>query len=232
MMNTLDLDPEWGAIDLIEEVEEAFGIKIADKEAEQCETVGDLYIAVCAHVPEWDTQSGKCSSSMTFYKIRRALDPDRTTGLTPRTVLTGSDRPAKLFGMLASKTGLRLPEADQTWLGKAGGLVFTFGLIAVIATLLMGHWAVSGLMLVIGALGGVVGWMDRGKLPPGISTVADLVRRTAPLNTPGLRTEGGRPSDRWSILVALAAEHSSLTPDEISPETYLHLSSLKMATAA
>lgn len=42
-MNTLDLDPEWGAIDLLEEVEASFGIKIEDAVAEQIETVGDLY---------------------------------------------------------------------------------------------------------------------------------------------------------------------------------------------
>jgi acyl carrier protein len=41
-MNSLDLDPEWGAIDLLEEVEASFGIKIEDTVAEQIETVGDL----------------------------------------------------------------------------------------------------------------------------------------------------------------------------------------------
>ena len=231
-MNTLDLDPEWGAIDLIEEVEGAFGIEIADKDAEQCETVGDLYDVLCGYVPSWDAQSGKCSSSMTFYKIRRALDPERTLGVTPQTILTGYDNPIKLFRMLAGKTGLRLPEADQTWFGKAGGIFFSFGLIAVIATLFTGYWAVSGLMLAIVVLGGALAWIDRGVFPSGITTVSDLVRRTALLNARGLRTEGGRPSDRWSILVALAAEHGSLMPDEIRPETFLHLSSLKMATAA
>lgn len=232
MMNTLDLDPEWGAVDLIEEVEGAFGIEISDTEAEQCETVGHIYAVVSAHLPDWDAQSGKCSSSMTFYKIRRALDPDRATAISPRTVLTRCDSPAKLFRMLACNTGLRLPEADQTWLGKTGGLLFTFGLIAVIVTLTVGHLAVSGLMLAFGALGGALEWIDRGKMPPGITTVGDLVRRTAPLNVRRLRTEGGRPSDRWSILVALAAELGTLAPDEISPETFLHRNSLEMATAA
>ena len=30
MANSLDLDPEWGSLDLIEEVEAAFGIKMED----------------------------------------------------------------------------------------------------------------------------------------------------------------------------------------------------------
>ena len=39
-MHTLDLDPDWGAINLLEEVEASFGIKIEDAIVEQIETPG------------------------------------------------------------------------------------------------------------------------------------------------------------------------------------------------
>ena len=67
MANSLDLDPEWGAIDLLEEVEATFGIKIKDAEAERCSTVGDLYAVLCSYTPDWDGRQGSCSSSMVFY---------------------------------------------------------------------------------------------------------------------------------------------------------------------
>jgi hypothetical protein len=84
MLTTLDLDPEWGAIDLIEEVETVFSFTISKDEAERCATIGDLYAVLCVHTPGWDTQGGKCGSSMTFYRIRRSLDPIEPNGSAPR----------------------------------------------------------------------------------------------------------------------------------------------------
>jgi hypothetical protein len=62
-------------------------------------------------------------------------------------------------------------------------------------------------------------------------TVGDLVRRTVPLNVAILKDAGGRPSDRWSVLVALAAEHGELSLKEIGPETCFHRRSLELASA-
>lgn len=80
-MNTFDLDPEWGAIDLLGEVEASFGIKIEDAVAWCFETVADLYDAIRNLTPAWDDQQGSCASSMTFYHIRRALSCRYPEGL-------------------------------------------------------------------------------------------------------------------------------------------------------
>jgi len=123
MRNSLDLDPEWGAIDLIEEVEATFGFTITKEEAEPCATVGDLYDVICAHTPDWDGQEGSCGSSMVFYRMRRSLSPDRMRGVRPETALSASGlQPSRLFKKLADETGLRLPAYGLTWLGKTGGL--------------------------------------------------------------------------------------------------------------
>ena len=53
-MNTIDLDHEWGAIDLLEEVETSFGIKIGDAVVERITTVGELYDAIRNLTPAWD----------------------------------------------------------------------------------------------------------------------------------------------------------------------------------
>ena len=83
-MNTLDLDPEWGAIDLLEEVEASFGITLEDAVVERIATVGELYDAICNLTPAWDDQQGSCASSVTFYRLRRALVHIDRNAVTPR----------------------------------------------------------------------------------------------------------------------------------------------------
>lgn len=231
MANSLDLDPEWGAVDLLAEVEATFGIKIENEEAERCCTVGDLFEVVCAHSPDWDCQGGSCGSSMVFYRIRRSLNSGDKRGVRPDTALTASGlQPSHLFKKLADDTGLRLPSYELTWLGMAGGYLLVGGIPAAIVALLSGHWIVSVLAALIALAGLPLLRVDPGRLPAGTLTVADLVRRTVPLNPASLKEAGGRSADRWSILVALAAEHGTLRPDEIGPETFFHRKSLELAT--
>jgi hypothetical protein len=232
MANSLDLDPEWGAIDLLQEVEAAFGIEIANEEAERCCTVGDLYDVLCAHSPEWDNQDGSCASSMVFYRLRRSLSPADKRGFVPDTPLTASGlQPSRLFKKLADDSGLRLPAYELTWLGITGGFLLVGGFLTAIVALLAGHWIVSGAVALIGLAGLPLLRLDPGRFPAGMVTLADLVRGTSPLNVARLKEAGGRPADRWSVLVALAAEHGALSPDEIDPETFFHRRSLEVATA-
>jgi hypothetical protein len=232
MPTTLDLDPEWGAIDLIEEVETVFRFTITKDEAERCATIGDLYAVVCAHTLGWDAASGKCGSSMTFYRMRRSLDPERTQGVSPRTTLTGYGRPFELFKKLGRETGLRLPSVRLTPVGMVSGFFLTGALLVAIVTLLVGQWLFSGVAIGVAVFGMLPIWADRGRLPTGVETVGDLVRRTAPLNARQLEADGGRLADRWTILVSLASEHGSLMPDEIAPGTFLHRKSMELAAVA
>ena len=232
MRNSLDLDPEWGAIDLIEEVEATFGFTITKEEAEPCATVGDLYDIICAHTPDWDGQEGSCGSSMVSYRMRRSLSPDRVRGVKPETPLSASGLPpSRLFKKLANETGLRLPAYELTWLGMTGGFLLVGGIMAAIVALLTGHWIVSGVVASIALAGLPLLKLDPGRLPAGFVTIADLVRRTVPLNSTALKDAGGRPAERWAILTALAAEHGNLPPDQIGPETFFHRASLELATA-
>jgi hypothetical protein len=232
MANSLDLDPEWGAIDLLEEVEATFGIAIADEEAERCCTLGDLNDILCAHLPDWDDQDGRCGSSMVFYRLRRSLSPHNKRGVTPQTLLSDSGlQPSRLFKKLAEDTGLRLPDHELTWRGVTGGFLLAGGTLGAVVALLEGHWLVGGIAVLTSLSGLPLARTDPGRFPVGMLTIGDLVRRTVPLNVAILTDAGGRPPDRWSILVALAAEHGTLSPSEIGPETFFHRRSLELATA-
>jgi hypothetical protein len=230
MVNTLDLDPEWGGIDLIEEVEEAFTIKIADKEAERCWTVGDLYEVICTHTPDWDQQDGACGSSSVFYLLRRSLAPDDKRAVSPRSILqrVGAS-PNRLLASLQRDTGLRLPNAEPTITGLVGGYLCLLGLIGGIVALVTGAWLWSVAGALVLGLGVLLVRSDPGRLPAGVTTVGDLVRRATPLNAQKLAASGARPIDRWAILVALAAEHGSLPPDQIGPDTFLLRKGMELA---
>ena len=230
-MNALDLDPEWGAIDLLEEVEASFGIKIEGAVVEQIETVGDLYDAICDLTPEWDNQQGSCASSVAFYRLRRALVQIDRKSISPRMDLPlHGTTPSKLFSLLERQTALRLPSAPLTTPGVIGGMLFLIGIIGGVIALFDTAWELAAGGAVMAAAGVALLKVDPGSLPVGVQTLGDLVTRAVPLNAQKLAEMGARLPDRWTMLTVLAAEHGILSPAEISQDTFLHLKSLKLAS--
>lgn len=230
--NTLDLDPERGAIDLIENVEKAFAIKIANDEAERCWTVGDIYEVICARTPLWGEQGRSCASSAVFYRVRRSLAPEDRSSISPGSSLAGAGVSAnRLITSLRSGTGLRFPMAEPTTVGVVGGWMFLVGFIGAIVALLVGAWLASAIGALVVAVGVVLLRLDPARLPSGVTTVGDLVRRTVPLNVQTLAKTGTRPPDRWSVLAALSAEHGTLQPNQIGPDTFLLRKGMELATA-
>ena len=203
MSNTLDLDPGWGAIDLIEGVEQAFDFTITRDQTERCTTVGDLYAVICAYVPDWDARAGRCVSSMTFYRIRRALDPDRTAAIILRTALAVYGSPKDLLGRMGRETGLRFPTVQLGPTGMIGGLFFTIGTVAALVMLGLGQRTFLWPAVAVAIFGLLPVWSDPGRLPPGIATIGYLVRRTASLYARIVLAAGGKPSSRWEILVSM-----------------------------
>lgn len=232
MANSLDLDPEWGSLDLIEEVEAAFGIKMEDAHLKDLWTVGDLYDVICKLSPQWDDHDGSCASSVTFYRIRKSLGPVDRALFTPRSRLSlNGISPNQFFKMLEADSGLRLPSVPSTNIGLFGFLLCLVGILGSFAALFEREWTIAAIAVLVAAAG--IGFLraDPGKIPDGIETVGDLVKRTVPLNVQTLATSGARPPDRWSLLVGLSAEHGLLRPDEIGPDTFLLRKGMEMASA-
>ena len=233
MADTLDLDPEWGAIDVIEELEAVFDFKMTDEEAEGCCTVGDVYDVVCSHTSDWNSQGGNCVSSMTFYRLRNALAPEDKRSVRPTTDLdTLGLTPSALFDLLSERTNLRLPSHSLDKLGIAGSCLLFAGGIISIGTLFNSLWSAAFMSATVASAGLLLIWRDPGRWPNGIETFGDLARRTAPLNVQTLKEAGGKPPDRWSILTAISSEYGQLEPEAITPETFLHKKSLDEALAA
>ena len=233
MPSTLDLDPEWGAIDLIVEVEAAFGIKIEDAEAEQCWTVGDLYEVVCRHTSSWESKEGSCASSAVFYRVRSVVSPNDRRAVSPRTPLLDVSEapPSRLMRDIGRGTGLRLPMIRFAGIGKVGAWLICGAVAGLLAALIFWSWRVA-LAAAVLFIAGVVGvYIDKGRFPSELNTVGDLVRRTAALNVTPLRESGARPVDRWDVLTALCAEYGVLQPSQIGPGTFLLRKGMEIATA-
>lgn len=230
-MNSLDLDPEWGAIDLLEEVEASFGITLEDAVVERIATVGELYDAICNLTPAWDDQKGSCASSVIFYRLRRALVHNDRNAVTPRMGLPlHGTTPIKLFSLLERESGLRLPSAHLTTRGIVGGTLVLIGIIGGVIALFDAAWELAAGGAVLAAAGAALVKADPGKLPVGVETLGDLVTRAVPLNAQKLAEMGARLPDRWTMLTGMASEHGILSPAEIFPDTFLHLKSLKLAS--
>ena len=231
MVATLDLDPQDGDTEFLEDIEAVFEISLTQQDVGHWVTLGDVHDTLLQLLPI-ATADGVCPTAMTFYRLRRSLMSEVTTdSIRPSTLLAPLVKtgPSGLLTRLKRDTGLRMPPRTLTSIGMIG---FCLLLAAIPAALFAGSrdaWvAVTAAALGI-ALGAALIAVDRGEFPAGLVTIGDLARRVAGLNRPLLRKQGARqmPNGVWETLVALAADHSGLGASEIGPETHLFENTLK-----
>jgi hypothetical protein len=146
MADSLNLVGDGDDIDVIRDVERAFGIQIADHEAEAIRTVGQLYDLIQARCPGAD-RTQACLSQVAFYRLRRALAPTDKTAITPRTPIAivhtvGGGSTAKAWTELARRPGLTLPRLETPFTFAATpSLRTTLGSVAIGAAC-FAAWAV------------------------------------------------------------------------------------------
>src|SRR4051812_19332950 len=109
MPSSLGLEGDLDDVELIQDVEEAFGLRFSDNELAGCSTVGDLFEVVEARLPQ--SSGGSCATAMCFYRLRRALQPLVGGELRPNTnlaALSGVSVRA-LHRIIEQECGLRPP---------------------------------------------------------------------------------------------------------------------------
>jgi hypothetical protein len=206
--------------DLHECVVDAFDLTIADDEAHDVQTVGDLFALICSKLPPGDGM-GKCAVAMAYYRLRRGLRAIGYRGETdPRAPVSfaGYGRLRAVFKRLDAATGLAMPQpapSGVTWLGCAG---LVLGIVLLIVVKGLGSNLVGVFLLVLGV---ALFFVEPGTLPAGCRTMDGFARQVASRNYGRLAREGARhrEADIWRLLVALIA---SLDPDaEVTRETLL-----------
>jgi hypothetical protein len=133
MPNTLGLDDDGDDVDIVRDLEASFGIRISDDEAANCHTVGDVFELLRRLLAISGGDNSGCASAMAFYRLRRAIG--QTVGASkaaPATLLAdiAPNSPRRLFREIRSKTNLRLPALDFSWLGCIG-VVLTLACLLV-----------------------------------------------------------------------------------------------------
>lgn len=221
MRSSLGLGGDLDDVELVQDIEQAFGIRLPDDELSRCRTVGDLFQLVAARLPS-RADADRCATAMCFYRLRRAvltLAPD--VQLHPSKsidVLQGI--PVKsLYRSIEGVGGLRPP---PPYISAWGGFSLLLAVTAPIGLLLCGvpWWAA-----VLAALLAITAYrLSPLRLPPQVKTVRDLVELVAARSVGTLADQGARlrSAEAWKALQTMCADHAATTGGEIGSSTLIY----------
>jgi hypothetical protein len=226
MTNTLGLDDDEDAGDVVLLVERAFDIKFSPKEMEEILTVGAFYDLLLTKIPSNDADR-KCASAMAFYRLRSAL---RRLGcgdvLTPASDTRALERgEAKAMRQLEAECGLHLPwEITPAGCAAALGIFATIMVASCVTAAMAAESVVTGaavgFVLAVPAALVFLATVDPHRLPTSCATLGDLARRAAAMNYGRLVKMGARhrDGDVWENLTELLSCYA-LPKAEIARET-------------
>jgi hypothetical protein len=213
----LDDDDATGALS---DLERSLGFRFGDDELTACRTVGDIHRIIARRLA--NSGGDACASAMAFYRLRRALAP-YTDGekLRPSSVLAEVIQvpPKRLFKKIEAETGLHLPQATSSWLGRLAFAVAVTALLGIIPVhVLYPGWTLFTILLIPASI-----WtlsIDPGRFAEDCRTLRDLAKTTAALNFGHLLDAGSRPrtADQWEVLTEVFSEYSALPKAEITAE--------------
>lgn len=67
------LDDDLDGVELVQDVEAAFGLHLPEDELSRCNTVVDLLKLIEERLPTSEIQEQRCATAMCFYRARRSL---------------------------------------------------------------------------------------------------------------------------------------------------------------
>jgi hypothetical protein len=221
--NCLDLDPQDGDLELVEQLELHFGFVPTQEKVGGWLTLGDVHSTLQA---ELVTQTeGACPSLRTYNLLRSALiasgtarDALRTE--TPLAALAGG-RPSRFLVRLGKQTALEMPSSRFAAVGIVGSIMFTVGFVGSIVLAVNRQWQPALWLLIPMIVGLILIRRDKGRWPPGVQTLGDLAVRVAGLNHERLGEVRDLPDTLWQRLTAIVAEQSDMPPQHMRSDTLL-----------
>lgn len=221
MPSTLGLVGDLDDVELIQDVEEAFGVRFSDDELNRCYTVGDLFRLVETQLPPG--AAGGCATAICFYRLRRGLQPRIATKLQPKTAISGLGCMSvrNLHRIIEQECHLRPP---MPYISVWGCIALLLAGALPLGVLALGMtWWVAAVS-VIPAI--VLYRMAPIRLPETIHTFGDLVRLVTSRSVGRLSQEGARlgSSEAWSAFKDILSDHSLLPKNAISPDTLIYAS--------
>lgn len=219
MRSSLGLEGDLDDVELIRDVEAAFGQRFSDDELAECRTAGDLFALVERGLTQGS--AGSCATSMCFYRLRRALQPLVESELRPKTPVAALDRLSvrRLHWIIQKECGLRPP---LTYISVWGCLALAFAVALPVAAITLGFgWWIAGASAVAGL---VLFRLAPIRLPQDLRTFGDLVRLVSARSIGTLARQGARlrPSDAWAAFTDILSDHSFLPKEAVAPNTLLY----------
>jgi len=214
-------------VELVMEVEESFGIKIPDNDAQKIKTVGDLFEFIKARTEL--APAGTCLTAATFYDIRKGL---RNLGIEKRfgpstslaNILPARDR-RTFWSRLARNSKLRLPRLVRpSWIIMANVAITLSASLGIAIVFSQGE--VPGLLVGIMCLF-LFGFLTRYITTPFATNFATefctfrgLSERVLALNPTKLKNDHGPmgPNDIWIILRELIIQQLGVDYDEVTAD--------------
>jgi hypothetical protein len=221
----LVLEGEFGQAALVQDLEASFGVRLPFEETQMWYFVGDVFRSLALRLGPGQEGGKANAGTLAYYYLRRGI---RELGLGDAVAPETSLRqlapllPRRFLKRLGAQTGLKMPEADSSWLGwMAMFLCFaaTAGFIFGIPPLPL-NWPAALLTL---ALAFLLPLFDPGRFPAGCATVRELAEKAAGLNYARLRGDGaaGDADAIWKALLGVLSSHTDKPAREITPNTRL-----------
>ncbi|MCE5268942.1 MAG: hypothetical protein LLG00_13775 [Planctomycetaceae bacterium] len=220
--------------DILPELEDAFGLSISDEEAVGLKTVGNLHDYVLAH--RFPAKQETCLTSITFYKLRRALmstlrlPRDQVTLSTSLSALLPRHR-RRTWRAVEKTSGCHLPMLRRPRWVVTLATFFALALgIAVSA--ILGLKPFRGGVAVALLAAGLFGFVILVRLtevfacqfPPDIVTVGDLAKATLARNYQPLLAESKQTATDaqvWEVMQRIATAKFGIPSDQLMKETSL-----------
>ena len=219
------------SVEILMKVEDTFGIKIPDQEAEQILTVGDLHNAVWRHLS--GKHSDKCKSQNLFYRLRKSFadtfnfSPQKLNlDTSPEEIFPKTNR-RQLYLSFGDTTNLKLPDLVLT---KPWTTILTaFGFATIIGGLatsliLINFFDTSKWTLLIPVAGIILTFLLSDLLNPKRTaikeiTIREFAQHTLALNYSTLVTnEGTNRQEMESVINHIIAEMAGLDLEEVTSE--------------
>ena len=221
MLISLGLSGDMDDVELVQDVELAFGIRLPADQLARCETVGNLLEIVVGQLPDELGNAGRCASTMCFYRVRRAV-----LGISPHLELRPSTPIAALrsisikllYRALQDAEGLRPPAA---YLSGWGGLCLFLALAVPTG---WAFWSVPGWVAVLVMMMSFCLFrLSPVRLPPNLRTIRDLVELVTARNIGTLAVQGARlrVADAWTALQVVCASQAAANKGEIDRTTLI-----------
>ena len=218
-------------VEIVPEVEDAFGFAMPDEDAAALLTLGDLYDCVLAH--RLHGKKNACLNAIAFHKTRHALMsvlqiPRKTLRLSTRLAAVLSRHRRRTWRTIEKTTGLRLPILRRPrWVVTAATLAAI--VLGIAAPVLLGlkpfRGGVAVAILSTGVFGYVLFWLTElfaYEFPPDIATVGQLASAILARNYQPIVAEFKKPPtdvEIEQILRRIVGRQLGVGPDQLTKKT-------------